>query len=144
MTLFSQYELSHFFLHFDSESEWTVGTLCKQLFLQLYSDSFETTDVLTCMWFGYNPHFNFHPFFRHLHYESACGFDICYSIRLYLCNYSIKAWDMNSLNLLVFTLLFCLSLCFVHHLRFRLTIVDRWLPCWERASHVVSCVASSR
>ena len=56
-----------------------MGTLCKQLLLQLYSDSFETTDVLTCMLFGYNPHFNFHPFFRHLHYESACGFDICYS-----------------------------------------------------------------
>ena len=27
--------------HFDNESEWAVGILCKQLPLQFYSDSFE-------------------------------------------------------------------------------------------------------
>ena len=40
------------------------------------------------MWFGYNPHCNFFltfskfelkSFFRHLHSESACELDICYS-----------------------------------------------------------------
>ena len=30
------------FGHFENESEWIVGTLCAQLLLQFYSDSFET------------------------------------------------------------------------------------------------------
>ena len=37
---FLQFELSHFFGHFDNESKWTVGILCRQLLLQFYSYSF--------------------------------------------------------------------------------------------------------
>ena len=33
------------FQHLHNESEWTVGPLCKQLLLQLYSDSFETLQM---------------------------------------------------------------------------------------------------
>ena len=41
----SQFELSHFFGHFDNESEWRGGTLCAQLLLQFHSDSFETLQL---------------------------------------------------------------------------------------------------
>ena len=33
------------FRTFYNESEWTVGTLCAQLLLQFYSDSFETLHI---------------------------------------------------------------------------------------------------
>ena len=42
-----------------------VCTLCKQLLLQFYSNSFETLQMSfyhalkMCMWFGYNPQINF-------------------------------------------------------------------------------------
>ena len=41
---FSQFELSHFFLHF---SEWIEGTLCAQL-LQFNTNTFE--DIVTMLW----------------------------------------------------------------------------------------------
>ena len=44
ITFFLQFELSHFG-HFDNESERAVGTLCAQLLLQFYSDSFETLQM---------------------------------------------------------------------------------------------------
>ena len=62
LTLFSQFELSHFFGHFDND--WTVGTLWAQL-LQFYSNSFETLQMSSlkmCMWFGYDPQINFYQF----------------------------------------------------------------------------------
>ena len=31
--------------YFDDGSEWTVGTVCAQLLLQCYSDSFETLQI---------------------------------------------------------------------------------------------------
>ena len=40
---FSLFELSHFFGHF---SEWIEGTLCAQLLLQFYTDTFETLQTL--------------------------------------------------------------------------------------------------
>ena len=40
---FLQFELSHFFGHF---SEWIAGTLCVQLLLQFYTDTFETLQIL--------------------------------------------------------------------------------------------------
>ena len=43
LSFFSQFELSHFFGHF---SEWIEGTLCAQLLLQFYTDTFETLQTL--------------------------------------------------------------------------------------------------
>ena len=43
---FMQFELSHFFGHFHSESELIVGTLCAQCLLQFYANSFKTLHVL--------------------------------------------------------------------------------------------------
>ena len=58
------------FSHFDNESEWTGGTLCAQLLLQLHSDSFETLQfnglynaLKIRIWFAYNPQLNFYHFF---------------------------------------------------------------------------------
>ena len=35
------------FGHFDNKTEWTVGTLCMQLFLQFHANSFKTLRVLS-------------------------------------------------------------------------------------------------
>ena len=43
LSFFSQFELSHFFGHF---SERIEGTLCAQLLLQFYTDTFETLQTL--------------------------------------------------------------------------------------------------
>ena len=43
LSFFSHFELSHFFGHF---SEWIEGTLCAQLLLQFYTDTFETLQTL--------------------------------------------------------------------------------------------------
>ena len=43
LSFFLQFELSHFFGHF---SEWIEGTLCAQLLLQFYTDTFETLQTL--------------------------------------------------------------------------------------------------
>ena len=59
------------------QSEKIVGTLCAQLLLQFYIDSFETSQVFCtwpedmhglkiCMWFGYIPQIIFYHFFRKL------------------------------------------------------------------------------
>ena len=53
-----------FFKHFYNENEWSLRTLCAQLLLQFYSDSFETGRMSwpcleVCMWFEYNPQINF-------------------------------------------------------------------------------------
>ena len=55
------------FQTFYNESEWTVGTLCAQLLLQFYSDSFKLYRcpdhaLKLCVWFGYNPQINFEIF----------------------------------------------------------------------------------
>ena len=98
MWFFSQFELSHFFVHF---CEWIEGTLCAQLLLQFYTDTFETVRnssysfilillklyrccdhaLKICMWLGYTPQINFCHFFYNLklvifwtflHLESDC------------------------------------------------------------------------
>ena len=66
-----------------------MGTLCAQLLLQFYADSFETLNrsighgLKTCMWFGYNPQIRFCHFFRNLNLVFFSGINTINICRQY-------------------------------------------------------------